>query len=79
MCNGCKSPDTILTKENRLFFLRCEQVCNFASGSFMFPLKTHYLFKSKLNNPGFNISWEQNVVQSNSIIDANVGVRNSSN
>ncbi|CAM6116243.1 unnamed protein product [Calypogeia fissa] len=25
MCNGCKSPDTILTKENRLFFLRCEQ------------------------------------------------------
>jgi translation initiation factor 2 beta subunit (eIF-2beta)/eIF-5 len=26
MCNGCKSPDTILSKENRLFFLRCEQV-----------------------------------------------------
>jgi translation initiation factor 2 subunit 2 len=25
MCNGCKSPDTILTKENRLFFLCCEQ------------------------------------------------------
>ncbi|MCO5564940.1 hypothetical protein L7F22_018610 [Adiantum nelumboides] len=25
MCNGCKSPDTVLTKENRLFFLRCEQ------------------------------------------------------
>ncbi|XP_050244196.1 eukaryotic translation initiation factor 2 subunit beta-like isoform X4 [Quercus robur] len=25
MCNCCKSPDTILTKENRLFFLRCEQ------------------------------------------------------
>jgi translation initiation factor 2 subunit 2 len=25
MCNGCKSPDTILSKENRLFFLRCEQ------------------------------------------------------
>eukprot|EP00475_Leptophrys_vorax_P039353 TRINITY_DN7099_c0_g1_i1.p1 TRINITY_DN7099_c0_g1~~TRINITY_DN7099_c0_g1_i1.p1 ORF type:complete len:354 (+),score=50.52 TRINITY_DN7099_c0_g1_i1:106-1062(+) len=25
MCNGCKSPDTILTKENRLFFQRCEQ------------------------------------------------------
>ncbi|XP_059641904.1 eukaryotic translation initiation factor 2 subunit beta-like [Cornus florida] len=25
ICNGCKSPDTILTKENRLFFLKCEQ------------------------------------------------------
>eukprot|EP00899_Mesostigma_viride_P025739 jgi/Mesvir1/634/Mv17250-RA.1 len=25
LCNGCKSPDTILHKENRLFFLRCEQ------------------------------------------------------
>ncbi|KAG0479085.1 hypothetical protein HPP92_013804 [Vanilla planifolia] len=25
ICNGCKSADTILTKENRLFFLRCEQ------------------------------------------------------
>ncbi|CAM6090694.1 unnamed protein product [Calypogeia fissa] len=24
ICNGCKSPDTILIKENRLFFLRCE-------------------------------------------------------
>ncbi|URE22156.1 eukaryotic translation initiation factor 2 [Musa troglodytarum] len=26
ICNGCKSPDTILSKENRLFFLRCAQV-----------------------------------------------------
>ncbi|XP_017230731.1 eukaryotic translation initiation factor 2 subunit beta isoform X2 [Daucus carota subsp. sativus] len=25
ICNGCKSPDTILSKENRLFFLRCEK------------------------------------------------------
>ncbi|CAL9748670.1 unnamed protein product, partial [Musa acuminata subsp. burmannicoides] len=25
ICNGCKRPDTILSKENRLFFLRCEQ------------------------------------------------------
>ncbi|MQL76871.1 hypothetical protein Taro_009292 [Colocasia esculenta] len=25
ICNGCKSPNTILSKENRLFFLRCEQ------------------------------------------------------
>ncbi|KAM0067384.1 putative translation initiation factor IF2/IF5 [Helianthus debilis subsp. tardiflorus] len=29
ICNGCKSPDTILSKENRLFFLRCEKVCTF--------------------------------------------------
>jgi translation initiation factor 2 beta subunit (eIF-2beta)/eIF-5 len=26
ICLGCKSPDTILSKENRLFFLRCEKV-----------------------------------------------------
>ncbi|PON32113.1 Translation initiation factor 2, beta subunit [Parasponia andersonii] len=25
ICNTCKSPDTILTKENLLVFLRCEQ------------------------------------------------------
>eukprot|EP00245_Coleochaete_scutata_P006765 TRINITY_DN21546_c0_g1_i1.p1 TRINITY_DN21546_c0_g1~~TRINITY_DN21546_c0_g1_i1.p1 ORF type:complete len:306 (+),score=111.46 TRINITY_DN21546_c0_g1_i1:72-989(+) len=25
MCSMCKSPDTLLVKENRLFFLRCEQ------------------------------------------------------
>ncbi|XP_078447890.1 eukaryotic translation initiation factor 2 beta subunit [Wolffia australiana] len=25
ICHGCKSPNTILSKENRLFFLRCEQ------------------------------------------------------
>ncbi|PWA35260.1 Translation initiation factor IF2/IF5 [Artemisia annua] len=25
ICNGCKSADTILSKENRLFFLRCEK------------------------------------------------------
>uniref|UniRef100_A0A803MJK0 Eukaryotic translation initiation factor 2 subunit beta n=1 Tax=Chenopodium quinoa TaxID=63459 RepID=A0A803MJK0_CHEQI len=25
ICSGCKSSDTILFKENRLFFLRCEQ------------------------------------------------------
>ncbi|CAF1740188.1 hypothetical protein HID58_086679 [Brassica napus] len=25
ICHGCKSPDTNLTKENRLFFMRCEQ------------------------------------------------------
>ncbi|KAL1536382.1 fimbrin-2-like [Salvia divinorum] len=26
ICNGCRSPDTILSKENRPFFLRCEKV-----------------------------------------------------
>lgn len=26
ICHGCKSPDTNLAKENRLFFMRCEQV-----------------------------------------------------
>ncbi|KAJ8433852.1 hypothetical protein Cgig2_032063 [Carnegiea gigantea] len=26
ICNGCKSSDTILSRENSLFFLRCEQV-----------------------------------------------------
>ncbi|KAJ6297608.1 hypothetical protein OIU78_023214 [Salix suchowensis] len=26
ICLGCKSPDTILSKENRLFFLRCEKM-----------------------------------------------------
>ncbi|KAK7816787.1 eukaryotic translation initiation factor 2 subunit beta, partial [Quercus suber] len=25
ICLGCKSPDTILSKENRLFFVRCEK------------------------------------------------------
>ncbi|KAI3676328.1 hypothetical protein L1987_85934 [Smallanthus sonchifolius] len=25
ICNGCKSAETILSKENRLFFLRCEK------------------------------------------------------
>ncbi|XP_009416325.1 eukaryotic translation initiation factor 2 subunit beta isoform X2 [Musa acuminata AAA Group] len=32
ICNGCKSPDTILSKENRLFFLRCEQARRLQSG-----------------------------------------------
>ncbi|KAF3510063.1 hypothetical protein F2Q69_00004382 [Brassica cretica] len=26
ICLGCNSPDTILSKENRLFFLRCEKI-----------------------------------------------------
>lgn len=31
ICLGCKSPDTILSKENRLFFLRCEKVTSLLS------------------------------------------------
>ncbi|KAF5930667.1 hypothetical protein HYC85_031540 [Camellia sinensis] len=36
ICNGCKSPDTILSKENRLFFLRCEKC---GSGRSVAPIK----------------------------------------
>lgn len=39
ICNGCKSPDTILSKENRLFFLRCEQC---GSGRSVAPIKTGF-------------------------------------
>ncbi|XP_065879410.1 eukaryotic translation initiation factor 2 subunit beta-like [Euphorbia lathyris] len=35
-CLGCKSPDTILSKENRLFFLRCEKC---GSGRSVAPIK----------------------------------------
>lgn len=40
ICNGCKSPDTILVKENRLFFLRCEQC---GSGRSVAPIKTGFV------------------------------------
>ncbi|XP_010261335.1 PREDICTED: eukaryotic translation initiation factor 2 subunit beta isoform X1 [Nelumbo nucifera] len=40
ICNGCKSPDTILTKENRLFFLRCEQC---GSGRSVAPIKAGFV------------------------------------
>ncbi|KAL6504102.1 hypothetical protein OROGR_026025 [Orobanche gracilis] len=40
ICNGCKSPDTILSKENRLFFLRCEKC---ASGRSVAPIKTGFV------------------------------------
>ncbi|KAF2290399.1 hypothetical protein GH714_012803 [Hevea brasiliensis] len=36
ICLGCKSPDTILSKENRLFFLRCEKC---GSGRSVAPIK----------------------------------------
>ncbi|XP_020268270.1 eukaryotic translation initiation factor 2 subunit beta-like [Asparagus officinalis] len=38
-CHGCKSPDTILSKENRLFFLRCEQC---GSSRSVAPIKTGF-------------------------------------
>ncbi|CAI9107164.1 OLC1v1006462C1 [Oldenlandia corymbosa var. corymbosa] len=40
ICNGCKSPDTILSKENRLFFLRCEKC---GSGRSVAQIKAGYL------------------------------------
>ncbi|KAJ8433854.1 hypothetical protein Cgig2_032065 [Carnegiea gigantea] len=40
ICNGCKSSDTILSKENRLFFLRCEQC---GSGRSVAPIKAGYV------------------------------------
>ncbi|KAM7463881.1 hypothetical protein LguiA_032002 [Lonicera macranthoides] len=40
ICNGCRSPDTILSKENRLFFLRCEQC---GSGRSVAPIKAGFV------------------------------------
>lgn len=40
ICNGCKSSDTILSKENRLFFLRCEQC---GSGRSVAPIKAGFV------------------------------------
>lgn len=40
ICSGCKSPDTILSKENRLFFLRCEQC---GSGRSVAPIKAGFV------------------------------------
>ncbi|XP_073300540.1 eukaryotic translation initiation factor 2 subunit beta-like [Primulina huaijiensis] len=40
ICNGCKSPDTILSKENRLFFLRCEKC---GSGRSVVPIKAGFV------------------------------------
>ncbi|KAL5580484.1 hypothetical protein UlMin_015255 [Ulmus minor] len=39
ICLGCKSPDTILSKENRLFFLRCEKC---GSGRSVAPIKAGF-------------------------------------
>ncbi|KAI4353571.1 hypothetical protein L6164_002509 [Bauhinia variegata] len=43
-CNICKSPDTILSKENRLYFLRCEQC---GSESSMAPIKTGFAARAE--------------------------------
>lgn len=44
ICLGCKSPDTILSKENRLFFLRCEKVGSKFSWPFSwFPFLVHFM------------------------------------
>jgi translation initiation factor 2 subunit 2 len=40
VCNGCRSPDTSLSKENRLFFLRCEQC---GSGRSVAPIKAGFV------------------------------------
>lgn len=40
ICNGCKSADTILSKENRLFFLRCEQC---GSSRSVAPIKAGFI------------------------------------
>ncbi|XP_075521874.1 eukaryotic translation initiation factor 2 subunit beta isoform X1 [Primulina tabacum] len=40
ICNGCKSPDTILSKKNRLFFLRCEKC---GSGRSVAPIKAGFV------------------------------------
>ncbi|XP_028780851.1 eukaryotic translation initiation factor 2 subunit beta [Neltuma alba] len=40
ICIGCKSPDTILSKENRLFFLRCEKC---GCGRSVAPIKAGFV------------------------------------
>ncbi|XP_078158560.1 eukaryotic translation initiation factor 2 subunit beta-like [Carex rostrata] len=40
ICNGCKSLDTILSKENRLFFVRCEQC---GSSRTVMPIKAGFV------------------------------------
>ncbi|WRX25147.1 Translation initiation factor IF2/IF5 domain - like 2 [Theobroma cacao] len=47
ICLGCKSPDTILSKENRLFFLRCEKVTKFT----FFSNSLHLSMLNMLDSP----------------------------
>ncbi|KMZ65006.1 Eukaryotic translation initiation factor 2 subunit beta [Zostera marina] len=49
ICNGCKSPDTILIKENRLFFLRCEQC---GSSRSVAPIKAGFVARVGRRKPG---------------------------
>ncbi|KAK7385625.1 hypothetical protein VNO78_31369 [Psophocarpus tetragonolobus] len=49
ICLGCKSPDTILTKENRLFFLRCEKC---GSGRSVAPIKAGFVARVGRRNTG---------------------------
>ncbi|KAL5741163.1 hypothetical protein ACOSP7_027895 [Xanthoceras sorbifolium] len=49
LCNSCRSPDTILTKENCLFFLRCEQC---GSGQSVAPIKAGFIARVGCRNTG---------------------------
>ncbi|KAL6513707.1 hypothetical protein OROHE_019567 [Orobanche hederae] len=49
ICNGCKSTDTILSKENRLFFLRCEKC---GSGSSVAPVKVGFVARLSRRKAG---------------------------
>ncbi|KAK9941004.1 hypothetical protein M0R45_017634 [Rubus argutus] len=49
ICIGCKSPDTILSKENRLFFLRCEKC---GSGRSVAPIKAGFVARVGRRNAG---------------------------
>ncbi|WCJ34100.1 eukaryotic translation initiation factor 2 beta subunit [Euphorbia peplus] len=49
ICLGCKSSDTILSKENRLFFLRCEKC---SSGRSVAPIKAGFVARVGRRNAG---------------------------
>ncbi|KAF7825402.1 eukaryotic translation initiation factor 2 subunit beta [Senna tora] len=49
LCSCCKSPDTIISNENRLFFLRCEQC---GSERSLGPFKTGYVAKVERRKAG---------------------------
>lgn len=49
ICLGCKSPDTILSKENRLFFLRCEKC---GSGRSVAQIKAGFVARVGRRNAG---------------------------
>ncbi|XP_033138618.1 eukaryotic translation initiation factor 2 subunit beta isoform X1 [Brassica rapa] len=50
ICLGCKSPDTILSKENRLFFLRCEKVYSFYLFIYLVLMHVFCLLSAQLSN-----------------------------